>query len=141
MKAQFWHAEHFGFDVESPSQRINGATPDDIDATTSTLFVEDCLVALFHIEENDGHHQVVRLHHDIRRIAKKVGSKRLVVAAFGHLSGSYAPTDEAKAISQQIVETCRKWAGFEVHTSPFGYNKTFDLRAYGHRDAVKFRGY
>lgn len=141
MKAQFWHAERFGFDVESPSERINGTRPENVDDGNRSVLVEDCLVALFHLEENDGELQIRRLHKDIRRIAQKVGARRLVVAAFGHLSHSYAPATVAITISQHIVAECRTWEDFEVYTSPFGHNKTFNLSAKGHPDAVKFRSY
>jgi hypothetical protein len=64
-----------------------------------------------------------------------------MVAAFGHLSNSYAPPSVAIEISRQVVEICRGWEGYEVHTSPFGYNKTLVLHAKGHADAVKHRSY
>lgn len=138
MKAIFFHADLFGFAVESPSERLGGATPEE--TAGKFLNVEECLVALFHVEEIDGEYQIKRLCKDIRRIAQKLEATRLVVAAFGHLSNSYAPPSMAADISQQIVENCRGW-GYEVYTSPFGYNKTFVLHAKGHPDAIKHRGY
>ncbi|MDP2641404.1 MAG: threonyl-tRNA synthetase editing domain-containing protein, partial [Candidatus Yanofskybacteria bacterium] len=133
MKVLFFHADRFGFAVESPSARLGGASPEEVKSTF--LNVEECLVALFHVEEADGDHQIRRLCKDIKRIAEKVGTSRLVVAAFGHLSNSYAPPSVAMEISRQIVEICQEW-GCEVHTSPFGHNKTFVLHAKGHPDAV-----
>lgn len=138
MKAIFFHADRFGFTIESPSERLNGATPEEV--VSMSLNVEECLVALFHVEEADGKHQIHRFCKDIKRIAQKVGATRLVVAAFGHLSDSYAPPSVAMDISRQVVETCHEW-GYEVHTSPFGHNKTFVLHAKGHPDAIKHRGY
>src|SRR6185295_19606790 len=129
MKAIFFHANRFGFAVESPSDRLGGAQPEE--ASNASLLVEDCLVALFHVEEADGAHQIRRLCKDIKRIAQKVGALRLVVAAFGHLSSSYAPPNVAMEISRQVVETCRG-DGYEVHTSPFGHNKTLVLHCKGH---------
>lgn len=147
MKALFFHADLFGFDVDSPSERLGGATPEDLDDTgegpprSSGVYVNECLVALFHVEEADGDHQIRRLCKDVRRVAQKVGATRLMVAAFGHLSNSYAPPSVAIEISRQVVETCRGWEEYEVHTSPFGYNKTLVLHAKGHADAVKHRSY
>ena len=138
MKVLFFHANRFGFMVESPSEWLGGAAPEEIKSIS--LDVEECLVVLFHVEEADGDRQIRRLCKDIRRIAEKVGTSRLVVAAFGHLSSSYAPPSVAMEISRQVVETCREW-GCEVYTSPFGHNKTFVLHAKGHPDAVKHRGY
>lgn len=139
MKAMFFHANHFGFAVESPSERLNGVHPQAVES--QSLSVNDCLVVLFHVEEKDGERQIHRLCKDIKRISEKVGTKRLVVAAFGHLSDSYAPPDIAMQISGRVVDTCRGWYEHEVHTSPFGHNKTFDLRSKGHPDAIKHRGY
>lgn len=138
MKAIFFHADRFGFAVESPSERLGEVTPEEVRSVS--LDVEECLVALFHVEEADGEHHIRRLCKDIKRISKKVGATRLVVAAFGHLSDSYAPPGVAMDISRQVVETCRDW-GYEVHTSPFGYNKTLVLHCKGHPDAIKHRGY
>ena len=138
MKALFFHADRFGFVVESPSERLGEAIPEEVG--NGSLDVEECLVALFHVEVADGEQQIRRLCKDIKRIASKVGATRLVVAAFGHLSDSYAEPDRAIAISRRIVETCRGW-GCEVHTSPFGHNKTLMLHCKGHPDAVKHRGY
>src|SRR3989344_6362455 len=126
MKAIFFHADRFGFVVESPSERIGETEPEKAEVGDGSLEVEECLVALFHVEEADGEHQIRRLCKDIKRIAEKVGATRLVVAAFGHLSDSYAPPSVAMDISRQVVDMCRGWR-CEVHTSPFGHNKTFVL--------------
>lgn len=149
MKALFFHADCFGFDVDSASERIDGIAPEDLEDTgegppkgpTSSLYVKECLVALFHVEVADGEHQIRRLCKDVRRVAEKVGASRIVVAAFGHLSNSYASPDVAIQISRQVVENCHGMAGFEVYTSPFGYNKTLVLHCKGHPDAVKHRSY
>lgn len=140
MKAIFFHANSFGFSVDSPSTRLGGTLPAEITDTNNCL-VEECLAVLFHIEEADGERQVRRLCKDIKRIAKKVGAMRLMVAAFGHLSHSYAPPGIAMEVSKQVVETCRGWRWAEVHTSPFGYNKSLLLNCKGHPDAIKHRSY
>jgi len=152
MKALFFHADTFGFAVESRSEKIGGCEPEifaDCDDTgegsprvlSKVLQVRECLVALFHVEDGDGQKEIARLCKDIRRIAEKVGTTHLVVAAFGHLSHRYASPEEAMEISGQVVATCRAWEGYEVFSSPFGHNKTFILHAKGHPDAVKHRSY
>lgn len=151
MKVLFFHADLFGFAVESASTRIGEFTPEKYDSEDTgegppknvpgLLSVNECLVVLFHVEEGDGEKQLRRLCKDIKRIAEKVGTTCLVVAAFGHLSDNYAPPEVAIQIAQQAVATCREWEGYLVHTSPFGHNKTFLLHAKGHQDAVKHRSY
>lgn len=139
MKVLFFHTDRFGFDVKSVSDRLGGVTPEATQCTS--LHVEECLAVLFHVEKGDGEQAIRRLCKDIKRIAEKVGAGRLVVAAFGHLSDSYASVEIAMEISRQVVETCRGWEGYEVYTSPFGHNKTLVLHAKGHADAVKHRSY
>ncbi len=138
MKALFFHADQFGFAVESPSERIGESVPEAV--KDSSILVDECLVALFHVEEGDAAYQIRRLCKDIRRIADRLQAERLVVAAFGHLSHSFAPPDIALRISEEVVANCRAWE-YEVHTSPFGHNKTFVLHSKGHPDAVKHRSY
>lgn len=138
MKVIFFHADLFGFEVEGPSERLSVTILEEVE--TSPTYVKECLVALFHVEQADGERQIRRFCKDIKRIAEKVGAARLVIAAFGHLSNSYATPNVAMDISRQVVEVCREW-GYEVHTSPFGYNKTLVLHCKGHPDAVKHRGY
>lgn len=140
MRALLYHANQFGFAVERPSERIGQAIPEAVNGY-SFLNVEECLVALFHVEEGDGDHQIKRFTKDAMRIAQEFGTTRLVVAAFGHLSDSYPEPETALQISTQVVEICRKdWQG-EFYTSPFGHDKTFVLNCKGHRGAIRFRNY
>lgn len=140
MKALFFHANLFGFKVEGPSERIGETEPEKVE-TNGDLLIEECFVALFHVEENDNERQIHRLCKDIERIAKKVGASRLMVAAFGHLSDSYAAPNIAIQISEQVVKTCREWPDFKVFTSPFGHNKTLVLHSKDHSGAIKHRSY
>ncbi len=143
MKAMLYHASRFGYGVESPSERLGGVGPERVNGSAS-LLVEECYVALFHVEEGDGEAQIGRFCHDAQRFAKKLGATRLVVAAFGHLSSNYAPMEIAIATSGLIVNKCREeWTGKggEFHTSPFGHNKTLTLETKGHRDSIRFRSY
>jgi hypothetical protein len=138
MKAQFYHANRFGFEVVSQSDRLGGSAPETTD--TRELFLDECLVVLFHVEEGDGDRQVHRLCKDIKRMGDELGVSRLMVAAFGHLSSSFAPVDVSVQISKEVLKICTEW-GKEIHTSPFGYNKTFVLETKGHQKAIRFRSY
>ena len=42
MKVIFFHADRFGFAVESPSERLGGATPEEV--RSISLELEECLV-------------------------------------------------------------------------------------------------
>jgi len=140
VKVLFFHANRFGFVVESPSERLGGAAPEEA-IVGDHLMVEECLVVLFHVEEHDGDPQTHRFLRDIWRVAHEVGEKRLVVAAFGHLSDSYAPASVAMETAAAVVRECRTWEGFDVYSSPFGHNKTFELSSKGHPGAIRHREY
>ena len=108
MKALIFHADRFGFTIdenivnetgEGPPRGLPGAT------------VEECLVVLFHVEENDGPKQARQLCKDIRRVANKVGTNRLMVTAFGHLSNSYAPWGVAEGTARLGARGHRAAAG------------------------------
>ena len=146
MKALLLHASSFGSKVENLNE-LDPQVEDDfgieLRAPSPNLAVKECLVALFHIEQGDGPRQIRLLCKDIDRVAQKLGTVRLVVACFGHLSSSCAPENIAFGIYRQVLETCYSWGRYKIYTSPFGkeFNKTLDLRVKSHRDAVKHRSY
>ncbi len=140
MKAQFFDALSFGFSWVSSSEYIQA--PEIISPENSSLLVEECLVVLFHVEEGDGEKQKKRLLKDVQKFFFELGAMRLVIAAFGHISHSYAPPDVALELSKQIVSSAHELLpNVEVYTSPFGHNKTFDLKCKGHQKAIRYREY
>lgn len=154
MKALILHANRYGAEGESSSERIGETPPDELllDDTGEgsprperTLFVEhmeECLVVLFQVEQGDCERQVKRLCKDVKKVADKVGTRRLMLGAFGHLSHKWpADPSVSKEIARQVVETCKAWIEYEVQSSHFGYNKTLLLDVKGHPDALKHRSY
>ncbi len=153
MKALILHANQWLVRVESPSDRIAGCQPEELhdDDTgegpprpTHVLAVErmeECLVVLFHIESHDTEKQVKSLCKDVAKIARKVGTSRLMISGFAHLSHSRPDPIVAKDLFLQVVSTCKTWIEYEVQSSHFGYNKSLVLDVKGHPDAFKHRSY
>lgn len=158
MKALILHANRWEVNVESPSQRIGNCEPEELhydindDEGTgegpphplyalATEHMEECLVVLFHIEKEDSTTQAELLCRDIKLLAKKVGTQRLMVSGFAHLSHSRPDPTVAKQLFLQIVATCKGWSHYEVRSSHFGWNKSLLLDIKGHQGAFNFRDY
>ena len=103
--------------------------------------MEECLVALFHIEKGDSASQAELLARDIRKIAQKVGATRLMISGFAHLSHSRPDLAVAKELYFLVFSLCQGWEGFEVRSSHFGWNKSLLLDVKGHATAFNFRSY
>ncbi len=153
MKALILHCNRWASRPESPSERIGGCTPDAVQLPpvvgedygarrySDQYSSQDCLVAFFQVEVADSERHVRQLCKDIKKIAEKVGTTRLVVECFAHLSHSRPDPEVAKILVAKVLETCRGFGGYEIHTSPFGWNKGLVLDIKGHPDAFKHRSY
>lgn len=156
MKALILHVNRWASRAENPSERIGDCEPEIIEQVVADddtsedpprldqRFVvqeTECLVIFFQVEKDDTEKQARLLCKDIPKIAVRVGTKRLVVECFAHLSHSRPDPAVAKKLVQQVLETCRGLEGYEVKTSPFGWNKGLVLDVKGHPDAFKHRSY
>jgi len=95
---------------------------------------QNVLVAFCTIEKEDeaDQEQVVRdVSKSIAEVARSVHTDNILVYPYAHLSSSLASRDPAIKILRGLHETLRE-DGFNVHRSPFGYYKSFQLRCLGH---------
>lgn len=142
MKVQIWKADQFGYEVVGgPGRFRDNFNVLDLFPGEESLQVYEVLVALVHVEEGDSQKEVDDLCRELKKLSKKMELRRVVVSAFGHLSSSFAPPTEAIRLVGMAVETCRSWENFEVFTSPFGWGKTFELRASDPVYGVMFRSF
>lgn len=158
MKVLILHVNRWASRAESPSERIGDCKPETLPQVVSdsdddtgegpprpdqrfVIQETECLVVFFQVEKDDTEKQVRLLCKDIPKIATKVGTKRLVVECFAHLSHSRPDPAVAKDLVEQVLETCRGLEGYTVTTSPFGWNKGLMLDVKGHPDAFKHRSY
>ncbi len=68
---------------------------------------------------------------NIEEVAAQVGTKRIVLYPYAHLSSSLAAPGPAQELFHSL-ESGLVARGFEVHASPFGYYKSFRVAVKGH---------
>src|SRR3989344_1010309 len=93
--------------------------------------IRDPLVVLTAVEQGDNDSTVRELVEDVKKTAKDVNAKRIVIYPYAHLSSKLAPPDSAREYLSEAKNVLAK-EGFEVYRAPFGYYKEFELKCKGH---------
>ena len=136
MKALLLHSGRFRAYLQKPATRPKGIEPDP--RNTKLEWMRDCLTCFFTIESNDTETQLAKLHAEIVKSAEDVGTNRLMIVPFAHLSNDLAPPKIAKAMFLQLVNMFEN-NDFMVRSSHFGYHKSLELDTKGHPGAVRYR--
>ncbi len=95
---------------------------------------EECLVVLSAVEKGDAENMdsvVKKTVSEIKDVASKVGTKRIVIYPWVHLTDN--PEDGSKSL--EVLESLRSKVesdGYEVHRAPFGWYKAFEIKVKGH---------
>jgi len=129
MRALFLHADRFTYEVREPT-KVAEEIPDDRKRGT----FEEALVCFLTMEERDEPSipEVARAAAaDIFEIYNKVQAKRIVLYPYAHLSSSLAAPQPSREILDELEILLRE-KGLEVHRSPFGWYKAFDIAVKGH---------
>ncbi len=90
---------------------------------------QDIIVAFIHIEEKDtedfksSENKLVK---NLKWIARKNDTKKILLHSFAHLSESKAPADFTKQLLDKVHQRLQN-AGYEVYQSPFGYFLDFKI--------------
>ncbi|MBS3085043.1 threonine--tRNA ligase [Candidatus Pacearchaeota archaeon] len=93
--------------------------------------VEEALVVLTAVEKGDSVGVLGDYIRNIKEISGKVGTKRIVLYPYAHLSSNLGSSGTAVKIFKGAEEGLIK-EGYEVSRAPFGYYKTFELKVKGH---------
>jgi len=102
---------------------------------------EDDIVVLFTaFEQGDDGELVRKAVAESRDFLKKLGTKRVLLYPFAHLSQSLASPSDAMALLLEM-EKDAKGAGLEVKRAPFGWTKALQIKVKGHPLAEMSRGY
>ena len=102
---------------------------------------EDDIVVLFTaFEEGDDSELVEKAIAESKDFLSKLGTKRVLLYPFAHLSQSLAPPDTALKLLLEM-EKRAKGAGLEVHRAPFGWTKALQVKVKGHPLAEMSRSY
>ena len=102
---------------------------------------EDDIVVLFTaFEQGDDVELVRKAVAESRDFLEKLGTKRVLLYPFAHLSQSLAPPSDAFALLLEM-EKDAKGAGMDVHRAPFGWRKALQIKVKGHPLAEMSRSY
>ncbi|HKM78032.1 MAG TPA: threonine--tRNA ligase, partial [Candidatus Bathyarchaeia archaeon] len=129
MRILLLHCEHFQYTIREKAVK----NPEPLESNDHGEF-QNVLVAFCTIEKEDepDQNQVVReVSKSIIEVARSVHTNNILVYPYAHLSSSLASRDPAIKILQGLSERIRI-EGFDVHRSPFGYYKSFQLHCLGH---------
>jgi len=119
---QFWYKPHTG----------------STDATKSDS-ITDVIVTFIHVEENDMNKDEIidKAAGNLRWLAKKNETNKIVLHSFAHLSNSKSDPETANRIIQKIGEKLKK--NFTVHIVPFGQFYEFSIHVLGPSLAKVFK--
>ncbi len=103
--------------------------------------LEDVLVCLICYEKNDeGRTNEITKEfvENIKTDVSRIGCSRVLLYPYAHLSKSLGSPRRAKGFLNNLRQQLQK-EGIEVHKSPFGWYKAFDLRCIGHPLSEAYR--
>jgi Archaea-specific editing domain of threonyl-tRNA synthetase len=95
--------------------------------------VEDAVVIFFHSEAEDEAKRIgviQKFVKNVKWIAGKFSTKRVVLHSFNHLSSSKSPPEFVHALLDDAAERLRR-TGYEVTCTPFGYFHEFRMHVAG----------
>ena len=107
--------------------------PEKITKKTEKGDIKEPLVILTAIEKQDESNPKVtnQIIKEIKKIAKQVKAKNILLYPYAHLSSDLSNPDYALKILKQVEEKLRK-SRFKISRAPFGYYKEFELKCKGH---------
>ena len=101
--------------------------------------ITDAIVAFIHVEEDDMNRNEVidRAVGNLRWLAKKNETDKVVLHSFAHLSNSKSDPETANKIIQRIGEKLKK--NLTIHIVPFGQFYEFSIHVLGPSLAKVFK--
>ncbi len=130
MRILFIHADHLEYEVREAAIQ----DPEEVDADHRKAAVDEVLVCFATVEERDEADPegiASRAAAEVKDVAAKVQTKRVVLYPYAHLSSSLGAPNVSRKILANLAAQLRA-GGFEVIASPFGWYKAFRLSAKGH---------
>jgi len=129
MRVLLIHADKFEYEVKDPTKMAEELPP----GNSKKHSFKEVLVAFSTIESSDDNIAAIAeaASSDLVDVIQKVKAERLVLYPYAHLSPDLASpklaVDVLKATEAAIASK-----GIEVHRSPFGWYKAFEIRCKGH---------
>ena len=129
MRVLLIHADRFEYEVRDPTKMAE-KLPEGHQKKHS---FGEALVVFATVEASDEDVQTIAdvAAADIAEVFSKVEAERLVLYPYAHLSSNLAKPDLAVSVLK-AVEKAVSDKGIDVHRSPFGWYKGFDVKCKGH---------
>lgn len=105
-----------------------------------TVREEDIVVLFTAFEEGDTDQEVKKAVAETAEFLGKLGTKRVLLYPFAHLSQNLASPSDALSLLKEM-EKDAKTTGLEVHRAPFGWTKALQIKVKGHPLAEMSRSY
>jgi threonyl-tRNA synthetase len=105
-----------------------------------TVKEDDIVVQFTAFEQGDDAKLVEKAVAESKEFLAKLGTKRVLLYPFAHLSQNLASPGDALALLLKMEEEA-KGAGLEVHRAPFGWTKALQIKVKGHPLAEMSRSY
>ncbi len=133
MRLLMIHADHFSFEVTEKTSVA--AYEGELAEGQERGEVREALVAFVAVEkadEADVKEVAGRAAREVRAVAEKLGTTRVMLYPYAHLSGDLAKPRVATKVMDNLASSLTKTGALEIHRAPFGYYKAFDVRCKGH---------
>ncbi len=130
MRVLFLHVDFLEY--ETMGKALKDA--EDVPPSKRKARVDEALVCFITAEKRDENHPEAGAKAaatNIEEVAAQVGTRRIVLYPYAHLSSSLAAPGPAQELFHSL-ESGLVARGFEVHASPFGYYKSFRVAVKGH---------
>lgn len=135
MRLLMVHADRFSFEVTGRSKATESTSELELSPTEQSAQIKEVLVIFVSaetVDETAPRDVAVEAAGRIRETARTVGTNRLMVYPYAHLSSSLARPRIAAEIIDTLVGQLRADRKFETHRAPFGFYKSFDIAGKGH---------
>lgn len=123
------HADRFEYEIKDPTKMAE-ELPKGQEKKHS---FKEVLVAFSTIESSDEDADAIAeaAASDFAEVLHKVNAERMVLYPYAHLSPALAPPKQAIDVLK-ATEAALKSRGIDVHRSPFGWYKAFEISCKGH---------
>ena len=128
MKLLLIHSDYIEYEVKDKAIKNPEETEIKSDRLENALTV---FIAVEKVDEKSSNQAVIKTISEIKKTAKELKIKNIMLYPYAHLSSNLANTKKAQEILQEI-EYELKNENFNVKRSPFGWYKAFKISCKGH---------
>ncbi|UCH89907.1 MAG: threonine--tRNA ligase [Thermoplasmata archaeon] len=130
MRMLLIHADFFEYEAKEP---IKGLAEQIPEGKSKKERIEETLVVFTAVEKGDDSEPelIDRAATEIKGVADSVHTDKVVLYPYAHLSHNLAAPSAATSVMVEL-ESFVKAEGLDVHRSPFGWYKSFDISCKGH---------